>query len=409
MSQTSLVEPASSSASQVYLARQPIHDKDLKTFGYEIRYHVASEDAGKPNETTAELLVSTLMEAGWETVVGSHLAFVRIPPGEKFEDFCDVLPPEKAVIVMDCDSIRDSHEPFFSLVRKGYKVALDRPTFHSGLEATLSRASYLLLDVEHLGWDVVEAQVPVLKEYPPKLIAWNLDTFESFERAKKLGCHYFQGAFFSKPNTLASKRVANSRLGVIRLLARLQDPHLEPKEMEQVISQDVGLSYRLFRYINSAMLGLPRTVESIGHAVNLVGMDRLRTWANLIVLYRIEDKPLELTVTSLIRARMCETVGKIWGQSNANSFFTVGLLSTLDAFLDCPLVEAVNSLPLSEDVSRAILHQEGLMGAALSSVIAYEQGEWDHNVIAALAKDVGPAAYLETLSWSQRALALLDA
>lgn len=409
MSETSVAETMAPSAGQFFLARQPIHDKDLKTFGYEIRYHLASEDPDKPQTSTADLLVSTLMEAGWETVVGTHQAFIRIPAGQNFGDFCDVLPPEKAVVIMDCATVRESHDPFYSLVRKGYKVALDRPTFDSGLEAILSRAGYLLLDAGQLGWDVLESQIPVLKEYPSKLIAWNLETFEAFERAKQLGCHYFQGSFFSKPKTITSKRVANSRLGVIRLLARLQDPNLEPKEMEEVISQDVGLSYRLFRYINSAMFGLPRKVESIGHAVNLVGLDRLKTWANLIVLYRIEDKPLELTVTSLIRARMCETVGKIWGQSNTSSFFTVGLLSTLDAFLDCPLEEAINSLPLSDDVARAILHQEGLMGAALSSVTAYEQGDWDHNVIAALAKDVGPAAYLETLSWSQRALALLDA
>jgi len=51
---------------------------------------------------------------------------------------------------------------------------------------------------------------------------------------------------------------------------------------------------------------MPKHIDSINQAVYMVGTDRLRLWASLLMLARIEGKPVELFVTAIVRARMCE-------------------------------------------------------------------------------------------------------
>ena len=80
-----------------------------------------------------------------------------------------------------------------------------------------------------------------------------------------------------------------------------------------MIAHDVALSFRLLRYVNSAFFGLRGDVHSIGQALALLGLDSVRRWATLGVLAGIDDKPTELTVTALVRARFCELAGEPWG------------------------------------------------------------------------------------------------
>ena len=101
-----------------------------------------------------------------------------------------------------------------------------------------------------------------------------------------------------------------NRMTALRLLAKLQDPKLTTEELDQTVSQDVGLSYKLLRYVNSAMHSLPNEVESIRHAIILVGSRRIGNWAGLILYGQMNDKPGELTITAVVRARMCQQLAE---------------------------------------------------------------------------------------------------
>jgi len=105
----------------------------------------------------------------------------------------------------------------------------------------------------------------------------------------------------------------------------------------------------------------------------MVGIEHIRMLATLMTLMSMNDKPAELISVSLIRAKMCELLAKPFGVIERDACFTVGLFSTLDAYLDCSIETAVNKLPLSEPVRQALLVREGVLGQVLDSVLAYER------------------------------------
>src|SRR5439155_23734780 len=134
----------------------------------------------------------------------------------------------------------------------------------------------------------------------------------------------FQGHFFCRPQNVSSKPLPSNRLATIHLLGLLNKPDIKIEEVESAISQDLSLSYKLLRYINSAMCGLSQQVESVRHAAVMVGLERMRCWANLILLSGFVDTPTEVLITGAMRARMCERLATTLRLPHPERHFLVG-------------------------------------------------------------------------------------
>jgi EAL and modified HD-GYP domain-containing signal transduction protein len=194
------------------------------------------------------------------------------------------------------------------------------------------------------------------------------------------------------------------------MIATLNDPQTSIREVEDAIIRDVRLSYKLLRYANSAMCGLQRPVDSIRHAIVLVGLEKIRIWASLLLLYGFDDKANDIIVTGAMRARMCEQLAKAQGMEKSNSLFLVGLLSVLDALIGQPMGRALAALPLSAAVSDAILYEKGELGEVLKCVLAYERRDWVQALSGVnLPKEVVRQAYVDAVGWSLRTLGELSA
>jgi EAL and modified HD-GYP domain-containing signal transduction protein len=198
------------------------------------------------------------------------------------------------------------------------------------------------------------------------------------------------------------KEIPVNRLTMMRLLSKLQDPQILIPELEQLVSQDIALSYKLLRHANSAAVALPRAVNSVGHAVRLIGMDMLKTWSSALLLSTVEDKPRELMNVALVRARMCELLALATKNTQKESFLSAGLLSVLDALLDRPMDQAVAELPLTDDIKNALIKRSGPIGQALNCTIAYERAEWD----GVRFENLSPASirekYMEAITWARQ-------
>ena len=87
-------------------------------------------------------------------------------------------------------------------------------------------------------------------------------------------------------------------------------------------------------------------------------------------------------------------------QGNSATFFTVGLLSVLDAFMDRPMPDILPALPLADDIVGALLAHEGMLGATLRCVLAYERGDWEAVHSLGCRRDLLVKTYLEALMWA---------
>jgi hypothetical protein len=258
----------------------------------------------------------------------------------------------------------------------------------------------LLIDLEVFSADEISEKLPKWRQQHEVLCALNVNAAKQFSLCQLHNIDLLQGFFYILPDTSLDKKIAPAAQTLMELLVKLQDPEVEIDELADIINQDVALSYKLLRLINSAFFGLPREVGSTRQAIVMLGQNKIKTWASLLCLSGLDNKPNELRTTAMIRGRMCELLAKYY-KGHADVFFAAGLFSTLDALMDKPLEILLQDLPLSEELHSALLHKEGPAGNALQQVLNYERGNWsaiDYSVVSA---DALLAAYLDALFWAK--------
>ena len=211
----------------------------------------------------------------------------------------------------------------------------------------------------------------------------------------------FRGFFYCQPVEVPRRSVSASQPAIMRLLARIQDPNVDLKALEKIVSQDATLCFRLLRYLNSAGFGLAQKVDSISRAVNLLGLEPLKVWCSVLLLSRIEGKPIELMKTSLTRGRMCQVLAEKGQDASSSAFFMTGLLSLLPAYMDRPMEDIVNELPLADEVANSLVTGEGQLGAVLGNAIDYERGEWKNLEQSAFGKPILRASYLDAVNFTE--------
>jgi EAL and modified HD-GYP domain-containing signal transduction protein len=390
---------------KVFVGRQPIYRDGVEVFAYELlsRQSELNQAAFTDGDkATAQLLLNTFVDIGLDQIVGSHLAFVNVTRNFVLSDYCASLPKGRVVLEIVGDTVVD--EPLINalsrLSRAGFAIALDNFVYGEHLRPLVELADIIKIDIQALGREEVARQTKLLREFEVKLLAQKVETHEDYESCRKLGFDYFQGYFFCKPQIMSEMKIPFNRLSTLHLLAKLQDPRIGIDELEHAVGQDLAVSYRILRYLNAPINAMPRKIESLRHAIGLVGTRLISNWASLILMEAIEEKPRELMITTMVRAHMCQQLGSAMYQRNLDQFFTVGLLSLIDALVDKPMEEALQPLPLIAEVKDALLENKGLMGEALNCVQAYERCDWEHTSFAKLDEKKIRDAYLTSVAWT---------
>ena len=388
---------------EVFICRQPIHNRQLTVVAYSVLLHGNATPSVQDYVATSQMLEHTFIDIGLEAIVGQTRACVRLTRGFLLLDYTTVFPPERVIVEIAPDTLVDTEllTAIRALATQGYTITLPDVLAYTHLYPLVDVAGIILFDLSAYSSTVIQEHVAQLQPYAVQLLARAVNTPEDFAFCYTLGVDYVQGHFFCQPDVLKGQRVSTNRLIIMQILAKLMQPDTEFEELETLIRCDVSLSYKLLRLINSSFFGLSRNITSIRQALLLLGMKQVTIWVSLMLLAGVDDKPHELAVTAMIRARMCELLAKAIHQKGAETFFLVGLFSTLDAVMDRPLSDLLTALPLAEEVSRALLHYEGLYGAVLHAVLAYERGDWKPARQLGLDSAVINEAYLQAIAWSR--------
>ena len=389
----------------VFVGRQPILGPNLKTIGYEVLYRNCEIDSANfPDEglATAHVLLNTYLDIGLEHVVGSHLAFLNIPRQFLLERHCEALPKNRVVleILENVEPSPQVIEAIASLSRQGYTIALDDFVYHDRFRPFLDLADIVKIDVLGKSEEQLQQEAWQLRDFRVRLLAEKVESRETFEACKRIGFFYFQGFFFYRPDIVRGRQIPGNRAALLELLGKIQDPYVSLKRLVECIRNDLSLSYKVLRYVNSAYVGLPKRVDCIEQAACMVGIDRIRTWATLIIMASGKDQPTELLVIALVRAKMCERLGHRLSTDSPEKFFTMGLLSVLDALYESSMEDIVKNLPLPEDILDGLTSETGKMGNVLHCVKAYEQGEWLELKHLQLAPATIRDFYLEAIDWA---------
>jgi EAL and modified HD-GYP domain-containing signal transduction protein len=254
--------------------------------------------------------------------------------------------------------------------------------------------------VLRLGHHETLAELERLRGIGRRMIVEGVDSEDAFEVFRDAGCDLFQGLFYERPTFSPGTPMPVGHGAALGALCQLQLRGGDFDALEQIIRRDVALSYRLLRHVNSAFIGLPRTVGSIREALMLLGTRSVRQWAVALVLSGLEQRPHALMSTALVRARTCELILEPYDDEIASHGFTAGMFSLLDAVLGAPMEQILTELPLSSEIALAIMEHDGVAGKALAKTIAYERGEFESPVLAGHARGAMTVAYTDAVRWA---------
>ena len=390
----------------IAIGRQPIFDKELNTVAYELLFRDCDgKNRAKiknGDQATTEVILTAFTEIGLKNLFNNKPAFLNLT--QSFLEGTVPLPNLTGQVVLEVLENIPVNETTVAAVRelseRGYTIALDDHVYYPHLDPFVDAADIIKLDVLAQDHDTLADTVKLLRGKGKKLLAEKIETHVEYEFCHSLCFDYYQGYFFCRPEVITLKAMPANKLQVLKILAILQDPNTPVGQLENEISHDVTLSYRLLRYVNSAHFALRQEIESINQAIMLLGWDNIRSIATLIILSRIEDKTIDLFKTGLVRAGMCRVLANHVKPGAEDRFFTAGLLSIIDALMDQPMQTVMQQLPLSDELQNALVYQQGEIGRTLADVTEYVKGHPEGVSGSAYSMDELTDAYLQALQWA---------
>lgn len=396
-----------------FLIRQPILDRDSGLVGYElvIRDKVplpVLPGARDLQQIHDEMLLVSCVDLNYQQALGQRLTFLGITAATLANPLLAQLPREQVVLAFDAATADDELVArCAALAADGWALALDG--YHAGPEeALLAHCRYVRYDIlrEDIA-NLVEHITRLRKLDGLSLVAREVHTEEIHSACDQLSFDLFQGYYFTQLQPGVPRRIDSSRQRVIELL-NLVMSRAESAQLEAKIKEDTALSYKLLRLINSPAFGLRAAIESIGHALMLLGHNQLYRWLTLLLFTAGPSDPRNrpLLQTALVRARFCEN---LWaagdGRGERGGLFLTGILSTLDALLNLPMPQALGHLLLPPAVVDCLTRGEGVYAPYHRLALACER--FDQETIAAHAGDLGLSAeqvnlaHVDALIWSE--------
>jgi EAL and modified HD-GYP domain-containing signal transduction protein len=395
----------------VFVARQPIFNRHKKLFAYELLFRNGMANFFPEvdgDQASCNLLANAFLSIGIEELTGGRLAFVNFTQDLLVRQIPSLFPRDTLMVEV-LEDVRPDPSLIAAcrqLAAQGYPLVLDDFTCARELDDLLRMAAIVKIDFLGTPADAIPDLVASLAAFDVKLLAEKVETHEAFQAAREMGFVYFQGYFFSRPEILKGRDIAPGRLQLLQLIAEINRRECRVDKLEELVKTDVSLSYKLLRYINSAFFRRAREINTIKHAIVLLGLKETRKFISMIATGALAaGKPNELIRTSIIRAKICESIGAHFvPAAEASEMFLMGLFSLMDAILDCPMAAAIENLPLSATVCQALLKAHGPAGDLLRLVRSYESGQWEdcQTICDQCRFDAAtlPAHYRQSVGWA---------
>ncbi|MDO8373582.1 MAG: HDOD domain-containing protein [Polaromonas sp.] len=389
-----------------YLVRAPLLDPRQNVLGYKLGWQKKEKNNAPPSEADLRQLLAFVGEHAADRL---GLLYVDTVPELLSAEALKTVPPATTVLVLkQGDLLNAGHIALVtSLIDGGFGLALQDADLArlTSNPALLSIVTQVEVAPDHPDLAAI-SRLSQISESSFSVIVSRFPGWREFDACAALGLN----GFF--PNLCLAVRESNP-LGepgpqtalILKLMKMVQD-NADVRELEKVLKHDATISYKLFRYINSAGFGIEVEIESLRLAVAMLGYRPLFRWLSLLLAGTSSTgfSPA-LMQAAIVRGHFAELLGRgSLPKSEAENLFFVGMFSLLDRLLGIPMQEVLSRILLPEAVVQALLAREGAYGPFLALVEACEQEDGCAAVHAdalfMTAADVNQA-HVAALAWAQ--------
>jgi EAL and modified HD-GYP domain-containing signal transduction protein len=185
---------------------------------------------------------------------------------------------------------------------------------------------------------------------------------------------------------------------------------VELPRIEHTFHGRTELVTNLLALVNSAGMGLARTIESLQQALVILGRRQLMRWVQVLLYSHSDLKSAKVLMhMATVRAKLMDGLCAIHPDADKrheayrDRAFSVGILSLTDVLLGMNLQEVLVQIGLEEDVEKALMTRQGFLGDLLVLTEKMEQSKFDE--AETLLKKIGTSSkdlnrtQRETLRW----------
>ncbi len=398
--------------SDMYIARQPIFDKDMKIFGYKLFYHDDFTFASQIDENDREVasLVDNMLLVEFDSLTDAALGFVKFTDNLIIGQAPLLFPNKKTIVEIQDDARLDENflEELSNLKDLGYIVAIDdfdtdNPDKYSDILKYVDIAKVNYTSKEE------DKYKKLINEKGGRLVflAKNVETRDGYKKAQNIGFKLFQGTFYSKPVKVKSKSIGVFSENLVFILNELNKSEPDFNDITTAFERDIELSYKLLRMVNSAYYGVKYHTDSLRLALLQIGRNELIRWINILLLRGIKSpQNAELIKTSIVRGKMLGMLSIVTKKrAQESNYFISGLFSSIDVLLNDSMENIVSRLPLGDVVCKTLLNEPTDIRYALNAVIEYEKGNWSEIDVFLKKNNINQeefiSLYIDAIKWQK--------
>ncbi|BBN98823.1 EAL and HDOD domain-containing protein [Sporolactobacillus terrae] len=367
----------------IYVARQPIFDRKMKLYGYELLYRENQNNQFNglsDKKATASLLSNSFLVLGFDELIEDTHGFINFPEEFLIQQLPRLLPQQK-IIVEVLERVNPSEkviEACRALKKDGYILALDDFVFdRNGYGPLIELADMIKIEFSRA---TIKEQLLLLQKYRGKkmFLAEKVETMNDYRLALAVGYDLFQGYFFSKPVIVNAKEIGYQETLLVRILKELHKKEPDLNQLTNFISADIGLAYKLLRAANTIQYGSKYPIHSIRQALSRIGAKEMIQWIHIMMIKGAErSENSELIKRSLIRGKLLELLACRSGLVlKGSNFFITGIFSSLDQILNQPMKKILAKLPLDQEVKDALMGKPNKIRIFLDAIVSFEKADW---------------------------------
>ena len=403
----------------VFVARQPIFNRDKEIIAYELLYRNSLKNFFDPSvsssKATSILITNSYLNIGMNNLVEDKFAFINFDSSLINNDIPSLLNRSKIVIEILEDVVPDRVflSNLLNLKQQGYILAIDDFTLDYPYQNTIPIYDIIKVDFMASGLENARKIIEKYSNGKRKFLAEKIETQEEFKMAFEMGYDYFQGYFFSKPEIIQSKATSNINIRYANLKEEINKEEVDFKKISEIIESDVDISYKLLRLVNS--FSLNSEVNSIRHALAMLGLQEIDKWLNFVMISDFgSGTPDDIVKISVIRSRFSELLAENSTKKDQKyqaSF--VGLFSMIDVILGKKLDKVLNEIPMNSDIKDAImLKPTSSLYDIMKIVLSYEKADWNsmdyHAQKINIPTNKIPDLYFKSLTWANKYVFTVD-
>lgn len=387
-----------------YLVRSPLLDAQQRVLGYKLGWQNAT---GRSGGSALPQLAALVARCGADARLGT--LFLETGSPARPEETPQALDPQTTVLMLSREDLLDpGYMAWAELLRqKGFGLALRGAdlAFLQAHEALLSPVTHLEVCEDHPDLAAMN-QFAIHRRPMLSVMVDQYSSWQAFDACTALGMHGFFGALCRTSRKTNASGVLGPQAALILQLMQMVQANADVRHLEKLLKRDAVLSYKLFRYINSASFGIEVEIQSLRHAVAMLGYTPLFRWLSLLLaMTNTVDFSPALLQAAIVRGRLTELLGQgLLSRGESDDLFVVGMFSLLGQMLGVPITQVLNQIVLPDAIMQALLSREGKYGPFMLLAEACEQED-------GCAADFADAlfitatrvndAHLSALAWAQ--------